>query len=306
MAMRVAHKDLRETHMVGGDTPEKLIDPPISPLMTALRIGLAGVSDAGEGFEMVRFEPHYGHVLACFSGEGKVLINGRWRTCGPGMAYLTPPRQLHAYHTIPNVRWGFAWVWWDPSRTGEPPLIDCDKPMLVRADPEYLRSAILGLYRESIGPAHATVIDHWVELIHAYTVRLGQTQRRQRQRTLVELWERIDADLARPWTRQLLADAAGMSGEHLRRLCHRETGSGPMHHLAVMRMRRAGMLLESTEQKIGAIAAAVGYDNAFAFSTAFKRHIGLSPAAYRIHRRNERRPKDATRTRLGRPGSPQP
>src|SRR5262245_19556779 len=109
-AMRVMHKVLRETHMVGGDTPEKIIDPLISPLMRTLRIGLAGVSEAGEGFEMVRLSPHYGHCLACFSGEGHVLINGRWRRCGPGMAYLTPPNQPHAYHTLPNVRWSFSWV----------------------------------------------------------------------------------------------------------------------------------------------------------------------------------------------------
>jgi AraC-like DNA-binding protein len=298
--MRVAHKDLRETHLVGADTPEKLIDPPISPLMNALHLGLAGVSDAGEGFEMVRLKPAFGHVVACFSGEGKVLLNGRWQTCGPGMAYLTPPNQPHAYRTIPGVRWGFAWVWWIAPRPGETPLIACDKPLLVRADPEYLRSAILGLYRESMGPAHGPEIDHWVELVHAYTVRLGeQIGRRKRHRTLIELWELVDSDLSRPWTRQMLADAAGMSGEHLRRLCRRENGVGPIQHLTALRMRRAGMLLESTDQKIGAIASAVGYENAFAFSTAFKRQTGTSPAAYRTKRRVDRRPRAAVRTRAG-------
>ena len=298
--MRVVHKDLRETHSVGSDTPEKLIDPPISPLMRALNLALAGVSDAGDGFEMVRLNPFYGHALACFSGEGEVLVDGRWRACGAGMAYLTPPNQPHAYHTIPGVRWGFCWVWWLLPKTGESPLIPCERPILVRADPEYLRSAILGLYRESIGPAHGPEIDHWVELVHAYTVRLGeQVGLRQRQRTLVGLWEQVDSDLARPWTRQMLADAAGMSGEHLRRLCQRETGCGPMRQLTLLRMRRAGMLLESTDQKISAIASAVGYDNAFAFSTAFKRHAGLSPAQYRVRRRKEKRPRDAIRTRPG-------
>jgi AraC-like DNA-binding protein len=73
-----------------------------------------------------------------------------------------------------------------------------------------------------------------------------------------------------------------------------------MRQLAILRMRRAGMLLESTDQKIGAIARAVGYDNAFAFSTAFKRYAGASPAQYRERRRKERRPREAVRVRLGR------
>src|SRR5690349_16638975 len=109
--MRELHKDLREKHIVGTDTPEKIIAPTISPLMETFRIGLVGVSDAGEGFDMVRLNPNYGHVIACFSGAGNVLVSGKWQACEPGMAYLTPPFQTHAYHTLPGVRWGFSWIW---------------------------------------------------------------------------------------------------------------------------------------------------------------------------------------------------
>ena len=296
--MRVSHNDLRETHTVGDDTPEKIIAPTVSPLMRTFHIGLAGVSDAGEGFDMVRPNPHYGHILACFSGHGRVLVSGRWQECGPGMAYLTPPNVPHAYHTVPDVRWGFAWIWWHVA-PGEPPLIECTEPLLVPADAEYLRSAILGLYRESIGPAQPTVLDHWVELVHAYAARLGQIA--QRRRSLISLWEQVDANLGYPWTRQLLADTAGMSGESLRRLCQREAGRGPMHQLTLLRMQRAAMLLESTTHKIEQIARAVGYANAFAFSTAFKRHMAVAPAAFRVARINERRPaREAVRERKGR------
>ena len=98
--MRVFPNDLREMHIVGADTPEKIISQKISPLMGTLHIGLAGVSDAGRDFSMVRLKPPYGHVVACFSGRGQVLVDGRWVTCGPGMAYLTPPDMPHAYRTI--------------------------------------------------------------------------------------------------------------------------------------------------------------------------------------------------------------
>ena len=92
-----------------------------------------------------------------------------------------------------------------------------------------------------------------------------------------------------------------MSGENLRRLCQRETGRGPMHHLTQLRMQRAAMLLESTAHKIEKIARTVGYANAFAFSTAFKRHMGVSPAAFRVRRSKERRPaREAIRERKGR------
>ena len=298
--MRVFHKSLRETHIIGSDTPEKIISPRASPLMNTFHIGLVGVSDAGKGFSMVRLNPNYGHVIACFSGKGEVLVDGQWKTCRAGTAYLTPPNAPHAYHTVPGKRWGFAWMWWHLSPVGEPPLIDVPAPTLVAADPEYLRSAILGLYRESIGPAQPTVLDHWVELVHAYAVRLGQLAKQRRPRNLMSLWERVDSDLAHPWTLQQLADAAAVSGEHLRRLCRAETGRGPMHQVAFLRMRRAATLLESTRQKVRVIARTVGYDNAFAFSTAFKRMIGSSPDAYRKRRHKERRSaREAVRERPG-------
>lgn len=290
--------------MVGGDTPEKIISWKVSPLMRTLHIGLAGVSDAGGGFSMVRHQPPYGHVLACFSGEGEVWLAGGWQRCTPGLTYLTPPNAPHAYRTIEGSRWEFAWVWWHLPTTGEPPLIDVPEPVLVRADPEYLRLAILGLYRESIGPHQPTVLDHWVELVHAYTARLGRHSRQRASRSLLSLWERVDMTLAHPWTLTELADHAAMSAEHLRRLCRQQTGRGPMHQVAFLRMRRAATLLESTRQKVRAIAVSVGYDNPFAFSTAFKRLMGTSPAGYRKRRERERRPvRDAVRERkAGEPG----
>ena len=110
-------------------------------------------------------------------------------------------------------------------------------------------------------------------------------------------------NLAHPWTLAQLADSAAMSAEHLRRLCRRQTGRGPMHQVTFLRMRRAATLLESTRHKVRAIARTVGYDNPFAFSTAFKRHLGASPAAYRHQRLRARRDvKDAVRER--KPGQP--
>src|SRR5690349_23985368 len=75
MPMRDLPKDLREMHIVGRATPEKVISAKVSPLMDSLHIGLAGVSDAGRGFVMARHKPPYGHVLACFAGEGEVMID---------------------------------------------------------------------------------------------------------------------------------------------------------------------------------------------------------------------------------------
>ncbi len=53
-----------------------------------------------------------------------------------------------------------------------------------------------------------------------------------------------------------------------------------MAHLTWLRMKRAALLLERTDQKISSIAEDVGYQNAFAFSTAFKRVMGTAPHTF--------------------------
>ena len=49
-------------------------------------------------------------------------------------------------------------------------------------------------------------------------------------------------------------------------------------------MERAAALLMFSGTAVAAVATQVGYDNAFAFSTAFKRVWGMSPATYRGQR----------------------
>jgi AraC-like DNA-binding protein len=295
--MRVLRKKLRETHIVGNDTPEKIIYPQISPLMDTFHIGLAGVSDAGRGLRMVRLSPSFGHVLACFDGVGEVLINNTWHLCKSGTAYLSPPGQVCAYHSVKGSRWGFAWVWWHPSAS-EPPLIAGNQPRLISADAAYLRAAILGLYRETMGKAQPAVIDNWVQLVYAYTRRIGESDLHSTGQSLQSLWEMVDADLSHPWTRERLAEITGVSTEHLRRLCQQQVGRGPMHQVSFLRMNRAAALLELTKQKVESIARLVGYRSGFAFSTAFTRQMGVSPRKYRELRMREKRSRSAVRERV--------
>jgi len=53
-----------------------------------------------------------------------------------------------------------------------------------------------------------------------------------------------------------------------------------MRHLTCLRMRHAVSLL-SAGAKVGAAAHALGYENAYAFSTAFKRHMGRTPSDFK-------------------------
>lgn len=66
-----------------------------------------------------------------------------------------------------------------------------------------------------------------------------------------------------------------------RRLCLWQLGRSPMQQVTSLRLHRAADLLASTRMKVEEVSQTVGYENAFAFSTAFKKWVGWSPSDYR-------------------------
>jgi AraC-like DNA-binding protein len=93
--------------------------------------------------------------------------------------------------------------------------------------------------------------------------------------------EAIHFEYQRPWTIADLADLAGMSRTTFAVKFQELTGTSPLAYLTQVRMLDAIDKLEGTNQTLEAIAQQVGYGSEAAFSTAFKRELGLSPGAYR-------------------------
>jgi transcriptional regulator GlxA family with amidase domain len=58
-------------------------------------------------------------------------------------------------------------------------------------------------------------------------------------------------------------------------------GMPPMHYLASWRMQVAARKLRNTSASLAQVAGLVGYDSEAAFSRAFKKAFGASPATWR-------------------------
>ncbi len=85
-----------------------------------------------------------------------------------------------------------------------------------------------------------------------------------------------------PWSLESLAEQVGYSRATVsRRFCDM-VGRPPMSYLADWRLTLAADLLRATDQSIETVGRSVGYRNAFAFSSAFKRQHGASPRAFRL------------------------
>jgi len=93
----------------------------------------------------------------------------------------------------------------------------------------------------------------------------------------------LHAHPERKWTVPSLARAIGLSRSALGDRFQTLVGEPPMHYLTGWRMQRAMQLLRQPRLSVAQVAARVGYDSGVAFHRAFKRQVGVSPAAWRSH-----------------------
>lgn len=126
--------------------------------------------------------------------------------------------------------------------------------------------AVIGLLRHYIA-SHPDAVPRWA--------LLGSQSR------VAEALRAFHQDIARPWTLDLLADAAGTSRTRLIAAARQELGEGLFSYMTRHRMSEAARLLRETSFPIGKISRQVGYQSEAALSIAFKRNHGMQPRAYR-------------------------
>ena len=78
-----------------------------------------------------------------------------------------------------------------------------------------------------------------------------------------------------------LAQGVAMSPSRFAARFAATLAESPMAYIAKWRMNLACRLLSGTPQAVNHIAAEVGYENVAAFNRAFKKHVGIPPAAWR-------------------------
>ncbi|MEI9898339.1 MAG: AraC family transcriptional regulator [Chthoniobacter sp.] len=198
------------------------------PALALHHIAHVGLADAAAPYEMVRMDLSGTYLLSCSAGRGQILLDGRWQTCREGWACLAPPHALLAFRAIREARWEFTWVRYQQP-PDQKPVISSSSPALARFDPRPLRAAVQGLFAEMQSQTAPAAVSHWVELIHTYVLRFARPW--QTDDRLGHLWEHVAARLGEPWSLDRLARHCHLSTEHLRRLCRRELGRSPMHHV---------------------------------------------------------------------------
>lgn len=91
----------------------------------------------------------------------------------------------------------------------------------------------------------------------------------------------IHRDIGAPWSADTLAREVALSRSAFMVRFRTLVGVPPIRYLTIWRLQTAKLQLRETKKGISQIAHAVGYESEEAFSRAFKREFGLSPARWR-------------------------
>ncbi len=91
----------------------------------------------------------------------------------------------------------------------------------------------------------------------------------------------LDRHLRDQWRLRDYAREVGVSERHLARICRAATGRPAAEIIEAAVIREACRLLAYTRASVATVGYSLGFDDPSYFSRAFRRRMGLSPAAYR-------------------------
>jgi AraC family transcriptional regulator len=157
-------------------------------------------------------------------------------------------------------------------------------PIVGRIDPllaELARQAVstaaepASLYRETMELALAA---HLAHLLSPRTDGAATIDDRRLKRAVSYIHDNIAEDLSLD---EMAAEAA-ISRFHFVRSFRKAFGISPYQYVIHQRMERAKILLKMTRLPVAEVAARVGYDDISRFGRHFRRHAGVTPAAFRM------------------------
>ncbi len=99
--------------------------------------------------------------------------------------------------------------------------------------------------------------------------------------SLTGLLDWMEANLDRNLSLEMIAKKAGMSIRTLNRQFKNQTGTSPIKWILKSRIRRARVLLETTEDSMEEVAASVGFGSSITMREHFRAIVHTSPRAYR-------------------------
>ncbi|WP_169307471.1 helix-turn-helix transcriptional regulator [Chitiniphilus eburneus] len=240
-------------------------------------IFFAGYSDIRRRFLVERVDAPFHIAVVCVAGSGELIDGERRLPLAPGMLGILPAGPARRGLHLTGEEWQLGWLLLDAtprwSRFAGPRASVAAAP---GADSFFHALALfcheVGHRVSGAGMALVTVLDLFQRMLAQSAPPDAHSPR------LWALFDQVGQDPAREWRVEALAQAHGVSVEQLLRLCVRYLGATPQQLVIAQRMERARRLMVAGCERVGDVAAAVGYQEIASFSRRFQQHFGVNPS----------------------------
>ena len=204
--------------------------------------------------------------------------------------FMIFPHQINTYIADKERPWEYVWIEFDGLRVKEAVEVaglSLNTP-IYHATSHDLRETMMNemLYiaqHGNMSPFH--LIGHLYLFLDAMTrsvssIQLSSTGRLQ-DFYIHEAISFIEQNFQNNISVEDIADNCGLNRSYFGKIFKKSVGRTPQEFLLNYRMTKASELLKLTKLSVGDISKAVGYDNPFHFSRAFKAVYGIAPREWR-------------------------
>ena len=126
------------------------------------------------------------------------------------------------------------------------------------------------------------MLKEWLKAVVLDTNRLIQSApQRRKTRMMHQIKQYVDENYHRGISLGKLAEEFNVSTGYLSKLFLDQVGQHFSDYINGLKVRKAMELLKTTDQRMYEIADFLGFQNAYYFSSWFKREVGVTPTEYR-------------------------
>jgi len=220
----------------------------------------------------------YGRMFLELDNTSLVLSSGE--------CVLIPAHTSHSTQSDQNRPFSFLNIMYD----GRCPAVLAKKRLVLSPEERQLM-ADLKQESESSAPYHGEMLLLKLNLLLLSMARnrreqlanipvVGSNRMTHNQQTATRAIAWLEAHLQEPLDPEAVAQHAGVSASHLRKLIKQETGKSLSHHLKTLRVELAKQLLMESPLNMNELAWRVGYTSAPHFCTVFKKETGKTATEF--------------------------